>query len=132
MFLDALLAEKGMKIDKVIELAGSDETLLSRIVGRFSCKKCGTFYSHKHNDTKVEGICDVCGGKEFVKRADDYEATVRKRLEIYRSLTKPMVPFYKGKGVLVTVDGMGSVEETTTKIERFLSNEKLDYRAESL
>jgi adenylate kinase len=65
----------------------------------------------------VDGICDVCGGTEFGRRADDNEETVRARMEAYRRQTAPILPYYGEKGVLRSIDGMASIEEIAGQIQ---------------
>lgn len=115
--LDELLEEKGLKLDAVIELSVEEEALVERIAGRFSCATCGAGYHEKFQPPKVEGVCDVCGGTRFTRRADDTEATVRARLEAYRKQTAPILPYYRERGILRTVDGMAPIEEVAAQIE---------------
>src|SRR3546814_13899326 len=70
--------------------------------------------------SKVTGVCDNCGGTEFKRRADDTEATVRTRLAAYHAQTAPILPYYQGKGVLRSVDGMVGIDEVTQQIEQVL------------
>lgn len=114
--LDAMLAEEGKKIDYVIELAVDDTILVERISGRFSCKQCGAGYHDKFRRRIHEGVCDVCGSTEFVRREDDRAETVAKRLEQYHAMTAPLLPHYKATGSLRTVDGMADIAEVTRAI----------------
>ena len=120
--LEILLAERGRRLDHVIELAVDEEALVKRITGRFCCAKCGTGYHDSFRPTKVPGVCDVCGSTEFVRRKDDNEQTVRKRMEEYRAKTAPILPFYRDKGLVRRVDGMGTVEEVAAKIDAILDS----------
>ena len=118
--LDIMLAAQGKKLHAVIELKVDEEALVERIVGRFTCAKCGATYHAKLNPPKVEGVCDVCGGAEFVCRADDTEETLRKRLQVFNDQTAPILPYYQGKGLLKQVDGMADVEHVSTAIQAIL------------
>ncbi|HXG80691.1 MAG TPA: adenylate kinase [Sphingomicrobium sp.] len=118
--LEILLAERGRRLDHVIELAVDEEALVERITGRFTCATCGAGYHDKFKLPKVEGTCDVCGGHEFVRRPDDNEQTVRTRMAEYRAKTAPILPYYEEKGLVRRVDGMGSVEEVATAIDAIL------------
>ena len=118
--LDRMLAEKGLNLDAVIEMQVDDETLIARIAGRYSCADCGLGFHDQFQKPKVAGVCDGCGGTEFVRRADDNEETVRARMEAYNSQTAPILPYYGGKGVLRTIDGMASIEEIAGQIEATL------------
>jgi len=118
--LDAMLAKKGKKIDAVIELAVDEAALIERISGRFTCAKCGTGYHDKFHRPKKDGICDKCGSTEFVRRADDNAETVKARLVAYRQQTAPILPYYKAKGLLHSVDGMADMSEVAKQIDRVL------------
>jgi adenylate kinase len=114
--LDQMLTEKGLKLGLVIEMKVDEEALIARITGRYSCSACGAGYHDEFQCPKVTGVCDACGGTEFVRRADDNEETVRARMEAYKRLTAPILPYYGAKGVLRTVDGMASIDEIAAQI----------------
>jgi len=118
--LDLLLTERGRHLDHVIELAVDEEELVKRIVGRFSCAKCGTGYHDSFRPTRVPGVCDVCGSTDFKRRPDDNEQTVRTRMAEYRAKTAPILPYYEAKGLLRRVDGMASVDEVAAQIDAIL------------
>jgi adenylate kinase len=114
--LDGLLAERGPKLDAVIELAVDDDALVERIAGRYACAKCGALYHDSSKPTKVPGKCDACGSTEFVRRPDDKPETVRARLKAYHEQTAPLLPYYRAKGLLVTVDGMADIDHVSEEI----------------
>ena len=118
--LDRMLAEKGLRLDGVIEMRVDDAVLVKRITGRYTCAKCGAGYNEQFKPTKVDGICDACGGTEFDRRADDNEATVRSRLAAYDAQTAPVLPYYRAKGILRQVDGMADMDEVGRQIEALL------------
>jgi adenylate kinase len=118
--LDRLLEERGLKLDAVVEITADADALVERIAGRFSCAKCGEGYHDRFKPTKVPGVCDVCGSTEFVRRRDDDAGTVRTRLEAYHAQTAPLLPYYRAKGLVRTVDGMASIEEVQAAIRRAL------------
>jgi adenylate kinase len=118
--LEILLAERGRRLDYVIELAVDEEALVTRITGRFTCAKCGTGYHDTFRPTQVSGVCDVCGSTEFKRRPDDNEQTVRRRMEEYRAKTAPILPIYEAKGLVRRVDGMASVEAVGAEIDAIL------------
>jgi len=118
--LDLLLAERGRKLDHVIELEVEEEALVERITGRFSCAKCGAPYHDSFKLPKVEGVCDVCGSQEFRRRPDDNEQTVRTRLAEYRAKTAPILPYYEERGLVRRVDGMAPVEAVAAAIDAVL------------
>jgi adenylate kinase len=114
--LDMLLARRGQKLDAVVEIAADDETLVECIAGRFSCAKCGAGYHDRFKPTATPGVCDVCGSTELVRRPDDNAETVRSRLRAYHGQTAPLLPYYRDKGVLVTVDGMAEIDQVTDEV----------------
>jgi adenylate kinase len=115
--LDRMLKEKGLKLDRVVEITVDENSLIARISGRFSCAKCGASYHDRFNRPKVEGVCDVCGSHEFVRRGDDNAEAVKTRLDAYRQQTAPILPYYRKQKVLRTVDGMAEIDEVTRQIE---------------
>ncbi|MBA3942163.1 MAG: adenylate kinase [Sphingopyxis sp.] len=120
--LDALLSERGRKLDHVIELQVEEDALVDRITGRFSCAKCGEGYHDRYKLPKVEGTCDVCGSHEFKRRPDDNEETVRTRMAEYRAKTAPILPIYEARGIVSRVDGMAPIDEVNTAIEVILGS----------
>ncbi|MCM1226470.1 MAG: adenylate kinase [Clostridium sp.] len=106
------LEAMGVKIDKVVEIFVPDETIQGRLSGRRVCEDCGASYHVDFKPTKVEGVCDKCGGKA-VQRKDDHPDTVIERLKVYHEQTAPLKDFYSKKGILETVTGQESVEETS-------------------
>jgi len=118
--LEILLEERGRNIDHVIELVVDEDALVTRITGRSSCAKCGAPYHDTLHSPKVDGTCDVCGGKEFKRRPDDNEQTVRTRMAEYREKTAPILPFYEAKGLVRRVDGMLPVQEVSALIDSVL------------
>ena len=120
--LDLLLAERGRGLDYVIELCVDEDALVERITGRFTCAKCGAGYHDVFKRPKVDGVCDVCGSTEFVRRPDDNEQTVRTRLAEYRAKTAPILPYYEDRGLVRRVDGMGSVDDVAAEIDAILDS----------
>lgn len=119
--LDAMLSQGGLGIDAVIVLTVDENALVDRITGRYSCADCGAGYHEHFSPPKAEGICDQCGGHTFTRRADDTEEKVRTRLQEYHDKTAPLLPFYQGKGLIQTVDGMGPIEEVAVAIDTILA-----------
>jgi adenylate kinase len=114
--LDKMLASRKQKLHAVIEMKADDDELVARISGRFTCKTCGKGYHDTYAPTKTAGICDSCGGHEFVRRADDNEKTVRDRLTVYNKQTAPLVDYYRETGKLHVVDGMAEINAVTAAI----------------
>ena len=115
--LDKIMREKGLKLNGVIEMKVDDDALNERITGRFSCAKCGAGYHDIYDRPEKQGVCDQCGSGEFTRRADDNEETVRRRLAAYHAETEQILPFYRDKGILRSVDGMAPIDEVTRQIE---------------
>lgn len=120
--LEILLAERGRKLDYVIELVVDEEALVDRITGRFTCANCGASYHDTFKLPAVEGTCDVCGSHDFKRRPDDNEQTVRTRMAEYRAKTAPILPFYEEKGLVRRVDGMANVKAVAAAIDAVLDS----------
>ena len=120
--LDELLAKHGRKLDRVIELQVDEDALVDRITGRFTCAKCGEGYHDRHKQPATEGVCDKCGSTEFKRRPDDNEETVRHRMQVYRSETAPILPYYEEQGLVSRVDGMGSITDVTESIDALIAD----------
>ncbi|WP_291298169.1 adenylate kinase [Elioraea sp.] len=119
--LDAMLDGLGIGLDAVIELKVDDALLVERIAGRFTCKSCGASFHDSFSRPKKDGVCDSCGGTEFVRRSDDRRETVAARLEAYHSQTAPLLPYYAGRGRLRTVDGMAEMDMVSRDIAAVLN-----------
>ncbi len=119
--LDKMLAKAGKKLDRVIEMEVDEKALTERVVGRFTCAKCGTGYHDKFKRPKVEGICDVCGSREFTRRKDDNAETMKTRMAAYRAQTEPLLPYYAARKVLRKVDGMAAMDEVYRQIRAVLA-----------
>ncbi len=118
--LDDMLEQEGKSLDYVIELRVDDEALVDRISGRFACAKCGAGYNDNFKIPQVEGVCDVCGGTEFIRREDDNADTVKKRLEQYHAMTAPLLPYYESKGTLKSIDGMAAIQQVTDELQALI------------
>ena len=112
--LDAM----GISIDYVIEINVADEEIVTRIEGRRMHPESGRSYHIKFNPPKIEGIDDI-SGEVLIQRDDDKAETVRKRLAVYHTQTKPLVDYYSApsqKVVFTSISGIGSVDEITSKV----------------
>ena len=118
--LDLLLAERGRKLDRVIELEVDEAALTERIVGRFTCAVCGTGYHDRFKQPTVAGTCDVCGSHEFKRRPDDNAETVGTRMAEYRAKTAPILPIYEARGIVARVDGMADMGQVSREIASIL------------
>ena len=103
------LEAKGVKIDHVVSIEVDDSEIEGRMTGRRVCGKCGASYHVVANPSKVEGVCDSCGG-ELIIRKDDTPETVRHRLEVYHASTEVLKDFYGKLGRLRLVNGSQSIE----------------------
>lgn len=115
--LDALLATRGLKLDRVIELEVDEEALVARISGRFTCARCNEGYHDRFKLPHAAGVCDVCGSTDFKRRPDDNAETVRARLAEYRAKTQPILPYYDARGLVSRIDGMAEIGTVTEAIE---------------
>ncbi|MCM0031711.1 adenylate kinase [Sandarakinorhabdus limnophila] len=118
--LDAMLAEKGLALDHVIELVVDEDALVDRITGRFTCGSCGEGYHDRYKQPKVADTCDVCGASNFKRRADDNADTVRQRMMEYRAKTAPIIPHYEGRGIVARVDGMADMDAVAASIDKIV------------
>jgi adenylate kinase len=116
--LDEMLAQR--RLNHVIEFEVDEAALVERLAGRFNCQQCGASYHERDNRPKVDGVCDVCGACEFVCRADDRPETVKARLDVYHHQTAPILPYYRERCILRTVDGMADIDTVTREIEKIL------------
>lgn len=117
------LEKAGIKFDAVLSLEISDEAIMKRMSGRRVCEKCGSSYHIVAVPPKVEGVCDICGGK-LVQRADDAPETVKARLDVYHRETEPLKAFYEKRGILKAIQDQGSVSGTTAKILEILGQKR--------
>jgi adenylate kinase len=105
--LKGLLERLGIKLDAAVNLNVPREVILDRLTTRRTCVDCGAIYNVKSAPTKVEGVCDKCGGK-VVQRDDETEEAISNRLDVYNEKTAPLVDFYRGEGILLDVNATSS------------------------
>jgi adenylate kinase len=115
--LARMLDKRHASLSKVIALEVPDDEIVKRISGRRTCQACNEMYHVIFDPPLNPGICNKCGG-ELYQREDDYEDTVRNRLQVYNDATKPLLEFYGRKGLLSEIDGVGPTEEV---MDRMLS-----------
>ena len=111
----------GVRFDRVLSLEITDQEIEERMSGRRVCSKCGASFHIHARPTKVEGVCDNCGGP-VVQRDDDKPETVRHRLEVYHQQTEPLKDYYQAKGLLTLVDNRPTIEATTQAIMEALQS----------
>jgi len=99
-----------INIDKVLNFTASDEVIIDRLSGRRVCKSCGAIFHIRNIVPKVEGVCDKCGG-EVYQREDDKPESVKKRLNVYKNQTAPLIGYYNEKGILAEIDANKPFEQ---------------------
>lgn len=120
--LDNVLKSLDIMLDKVVNIHVDNEILIERIVNRRVCSRCGHTYHLTYNPPQVECKCDMCGGNLY-QRDDDTIETVSRRLEIYHELTKPLIDYYKKRGILMTIDGLQSIDKVFCDITDALGSD---------
>jgi adenylate kinase len=111
----------GIIIDKVVDIEVPDEDVVNRMSGRRTCKGCGASYHIQNKPSKVEGVCDSCGG-ELTIRKDDAPETVLDRLNVYHEQTEPLKDYYEKCGKLRIVEGTKPIAEITSEILKVLED----------
>lgn len=114
--LDKLLEEMGTKLDAVFNILASNDVLFERMEQRRVCKSCDATYHLKFKKPEVSGICDKCGGTLYQRQDDSYES-VKNRLDIYETKTKPLLDYYDKKGILYQINGMQEFQKVYNDIE---------------
>ena len=107
--LDKIMQDLNRSIDAVINIEVNPEILMQRLTGRIICRNCGSTYHKTNNPPKVEGTCDRCGSHDFYQREDDKPETVENRIQINIEQSKPILNYYKAKGILRNVDGESGI-----------------------
>lgn len=120
--LTEILNGLGKKLTRVLNITVPSSKLIERAVGRRICKKCGATYHVKYNPPKGD-VCDECGGTLY-QRADDTEATMSQRLDVYEKSTRPLVDYYKKAGIYAEIDGNRPIDEVTEELEKILTSVK--------
>ena len=111
--------QKLASIDHAVSISVPEAALGKRLCGRRTCRGCGAMYHVDFKPTKVEGVCDKCGGETY-QRADDNEESIKNRLSVYHSSTAPLIRYYSEKGLLREVNGVGEMADITRRIEEKL------------
>lgn len=113
--LSKTLKQRGGSIDHVVNIEVADEELIGRLTGRRTCKECQAPYHVMFSPPKRKGTCDKCGG-ELIQRKDDQEATISERLKVYHKQTAPLIAYYRDRGLIRDVPGIGDIEEIYKQI----------------
>lgn len=117
--LDSALPEMGVWLDTAIDIKITEDEAIRRIADRLVCRQCGGTYSRQWREVVESGVCKECGGP-LVQRADDTVETARHRLRVYLEQTHPVVHYYRSRGILVSIDGLQSVDEVFRSIVKAL------------
>ena len=117
--LETILKEIGQELTCALNIAVPKELLIERAIGRRMCRKCGASFHIQFNPSKVEGVCDECGG-ELYQRADDTRETMENRLSVYEASTQPLIDFYEAKGKCRSVDGDQAIDKVFDDIVKAL------------
>jgi len=116
--LDRILNKYKAEVNEVFYFDVSDEVLIKRITGRFTCKDCNRIYNKFFYTTKILGQCDQCGGKDFNRRDDDSREVLVNRLDVFRKTTRPLLEYYDKK--LININADKSAHEVSEQIMKFL------------
>lgn len=114
-----ILDGMGKKIDLVLNVTAGDEELIRRLSRRRVCERCEAVYHLDFEPPRQADICDKCAGRLY-QRADDKEETIKRRLEVYREQSEPLIDYYQKKGLLVSIMGKGSISEVFGEVKERL------------
>ncbi len=109
--LGVILERLDVALDAIVAIAVNQDVILTRLAARRSCVQCGAVYNLVINPPKTMRVCDACGGTELIQREDDRPETIRKRFDVYRQQTFPLLAYYRPTGLLREVDGDTVVDE---------------------
>lgn len=113
--LDEILKQAGLTLNCVLSVQVSQEIIVERLAGRRTCRQCGGLSHVAFNPPNVAGVCDRCGG-ELYQRDDDKEQTIAHRLQVYETQTAPLAQYYRERGLLRTIDGVGEIEQIRARV----------------
>lgn len=119
--LDAILKKMGLNLNCVLSVQVPEKIIIERLAGRRTCKNCGALSHVIFDPQKRAGVCDRCGG-ELYQRDDDREETVANRLKVYESQTAPLVSYYRDRGLLTEIDGVGKIDEIRSRVTQALGD----------
>jgi adenylate kinase len=123
MWLESVMPEINDKKLVIVVLDVPFDVLMKRITGRYNCKSCGAVYNKFYENTKVEGVCDKCGSTEFFVREDDSDIdSIKKRLDIFKNMSKSIIDFYSKKNLIYFINGVDSPEKIHENIKSSLIN----------
>ncbi len=113
--LDEILKTMGLDLNCVLSVQVPQSIIVERLAGRRTCRKCGAMFHVAFNAPKWEGVCDRCAG-ELYQRDDDKEQTITHRLQVYDTQTAPLVNYYRERGLLREIDGVGEIEQIRARM----------------
>ena len=113
--LERILQERGLALDAVLSIEVPQPLIIERLAGRRTCRGCGSLYHLAFDPPKSDNVCDRCGG-ELYQREDDREETIKTRLSVYENQTAPLIHYYRERGILKPVDGVGTVDEIRRRV----------------
>lgn len=119
--LDEILTRMGLTLDRVLSVQVPHSVIVQRLAGRRTCKGCGALYHLTLDPPDKEGVCDRCGG-ELYQRDDDREETITARLKVYETQTAPLMNYYRERGLLRDIDGVGKVDEIRSRVIKVLED----------
>ena len=117
--LDAILKRMNLSLNGVLSVQVPEQVIIERLAGRRTCKSCGALSHVAFNPPKKAGVCDRCGGELF-QRDDDREGTIANRLKVYESQTAPLVDYYRERGLLRAIDGVGAIDQIRARVTQAL------------
>ena len=113
--LDEILNKMALSLNCVLSVEVPEEIIVERLAGRRTCRNCGALCHVAFNPPKTAGVCDRCGGELF-QRDDDQEQTIAERLKVYERQTAPLVNYYRQRGLLRTIDGVGEIDQIRARV----------------
>jgi adenylate kinase len=119
--LDEILKKRGLALDSVLSVQVPPRVIVERLAGRRTCKNCGALYHQDFDPPQKNGVCDRCGGELF-QRDDDREETISARLKVYETQTAPLIGYYRERGLLREIDGVGKVEDIRKRLINVLGD----------
>ncbi|MBA7469897.1 adenylate kinase [subsurface metagenome] len=109
--LTVILERLDVTLDAIVAISVKQDVILTRLAARRTCARCGAIYNLVINPPKTMGVCEACGGTELIQRDDDRPETIKKRFDVYREQTSPLLAYYRPTGMLREVAGEGTVDE---------------------
>ncbi|MBI4772219.1 MAG: adenylate kinase [Chloroflexi bacterium] len=114
--LDRMLAQLGGRVDLALSIEVSEDTLVARIAGRWTCRAHGHIYHEQYSPPAAPGVCDL-DGSELFQRDDQKAEAVKNRNQVYQRDTAPLIDYYRSRGLLHSVDGEGAIERVTLDLK---------------